>query len=88
MSQSCPHCGAELVYSDSWGRIRGGFMELKRGDIYRCPNHVGFPSQEEALAYEPEATNWEEVVCHSAVHHVSGSFYTDQSGNLHDGYPC
>jgi hypothetical protein len=88
MSYDCPICGAPLTHEDSYGRIRGGFMEEKRGDIYRCPNHQGFPTPEAALAYEPSAANWEEVVCDSAVHHVSGSFYTDQSGRLHEGYPC
>lgn len=63
-------------------------MEVKNGDIYKCPNHEGFATPEEAQAYEPEAKDWQEVVCHSAVHYVSGSFYTDRAGNLHDGYPC
>lgn len=90
MSHHCPHCGASLVYEDSYGRIRGGYMEVKRGEIYRCPNHQGFSSPEEALAYEPStpAEQWEEVVCGSAVHHVSGSYYTDEADRLHEGYPC
>lgn len=88
MAHHCPHCGAELEYHDSYGRIRGGWMEVKNGEIYKCPNHEGFATREEALAYEPDATDWEEVTCHSATHHVSGSFYTDRADNLHEGYPC
>jgi predicted RNA-binding Zn-ribbon protein involved in translation (DUF1610 family) len=83
----CPHCGAELRYDDTYFRGLGSARE-KLGDIYRCPNHEGFPDEESARAYEPDAAEWEEVVCESAVHHVSGSFYTDKAGNLHEGYPC
>jgi hypothetical protein len=32
--------------------------------------------------------DWREIVCDSSCHHVSGSFYTDESGELHEGYPC
>lgn len=31
---------------------------------------------------------WEDVVCESAIHSVSGSFYTYGDGELHEGYPC
>jgi len=85
--QQCPHCGAELHYSDTYFRGLGAQRE-KLGDIYRCPNHEGFSDEEAALAYEPDAPAWEEVVCFSSVHHVSGSFYTDKAGKLHEGYPC
>jgi hypothetical protein len=90
----CEHCGAELVYSDSYGRFQGGQMTDKAGDIYRCPNHEGFSSEEEARAYEAEGgdgevtVDWTEITCHSSVHHVSGSYYTDRAGRLHPGYPC
>lgn len=26
--------------------------------------------------------------CDSSVFHVAGSYYTDESGQLHEGYPC
>jgi hypothetical protein len=26
--------------------------------------------------------------CDSEMFHVAGSFYTDEAGNLHEGYPC
>ncbi len=89
----CPFCGAELEYEDTWfnGLPRDGD---KQGEIYRCPNHEGFQSEEEARAYNEENDSefkddwWEEIVCYSATHHVSGSFYTDKNGNLHNGYPC
>lgn len=87
---ACPYCDAELVYEDSYGRFSGGSMVDKRGEIFRCPNHQGFTSLEEAKAYDASATpeNWEEITCGSSVHYVSGSFYTDSRDNLHEGYPC
>jgi len=85
MSHTCPHCNAELRHEDTYFR---NFMRERLGDIYRCPNHEGFPSEEEAREFDPETTDWTEIVCHSAVHHVSGSFYTDKQDNLHEGYPC
>lgn len=88
MSIECPYCGAELVYEDSYGRIRNGFMEVKKGEIFKCPNRDGFPTPEEARAYDPDEKNVEEIACHSSTHYVSGSFYTDSAGNLHNGYPC
>lgn len=73
----------------------------KEGEIYHCPNHEGFKSLENVLEYingnendlelylkDHGLDSWEEVVCESSINHVSGSFYTDRSGNLHDGYPC
>jgi len=33
-------------------------------------------------------SSWDEVTCNSSMHFVSGSFYTDQSGDLKEGYPC
>lgn len=88
----CPHCGAELVQEDTWflGLPRDG---NKQGEIYRCPNHEGFDTVEEARAYDKEneqdnPEDWEEITCTSACHHVSGSFYTDNNDNLHHGYPC
>lgn len=82
---TCPHCGAELDWEDSYFR---NFMREKLGDIYRCPNHQGFPDEESARAYDAETPDWREIACGSSVHHVSGSFYTDKAGNLHEGYPC
>lgn len=32
--------------------------------------------------------NAEDETCDSCMHFVSGSFYTDEYGNLHAGYPC
>jgi hypothetical protein len=93
----CPHCGAELTYSDWYlrGNYSSGDYE-KLGDIYKCPNFEGFADQEEAKAYV-EANNLrvgknktfetlEEVCCSSAD--FNGNFYTDMQENLHEGYPC
>ena len=73
----------------------------KEGDIYRCPNHEGFETVEDVLIYidgngddlerylhDHCFQSWEDVACESSTHNVSGSFYTDKDGNLHDGYPC
>ena len=106
----CPYCGAELICEDSYGRgMRESFYGTAGngihypstyehlGDIYSCPHHEGFESEEEALEYL-KTTNetleslgiesWEEVCCDSCCHSVSGSFYTDSRDELHEGYPC
>ena len=91
----CPHCGAELEWEDSYGNrdyIIYGNQNGKAGDIYKCPNHEGFDIKEEAIKYAEsinlEYEKWEEIVCDSACHSVSGSFYTDKQDNLYEGYPC
>lgn len=91
----CTYCGAELVHEDSYGNrnyICHGDMNGKAGDIYKCPNHEGFESEEEAIAYaeknDIEYEDWTEICCDSSMHHVSGSFYTDRQDNLCEGYPC
>ncbi len=106
----CTYCGAELKQVDSYGKGRrenfygtsgngiyypSTYEQL--GNIYTCPNHEGFETEEEALKYMNDnnatfeslcVTCWEEIVCDSNCHHVSGSFYDDERGNLHEGYPC
>lgn len=91
----CPYCLAELVYEDSYGSRLELDRGTPKGHIYRCPNHSGFESEEAAAAYfkevegrEPSPEELEHVCCDSSVHHVSGMFYTDASGQLHNGYPC
>lgn len=92
MSHVCPYCGSELDYEDTWfiGRPDWG---NKQGQILRCRNHEGFDNEEDARQYDEEnlqerPEDWEEIVCESAVHSVSGSFYTDITGTLRTGYPC
>ena len=91
----CPHCNAELEWEDSYGNkdyIIYGNQNGKMGDIYRCPNHEGFNSKEEAIEYAEmvglEYEDWEEIVCQSSCNSISGSFYIDKQGNLYEGYPC
>jgi len=96
----CPYCNAELEQTDSWGNsdyILRGDRNGKKGDIFKCPNHEGFDSETEAKDFlklneetfeDLGVESLEEVTCHSSVHHVSGSFYTDRQENLHNGYPC
>lgn len=92
----CPYCGSELEHHDTYFKGYNHTDANKLGDIFKCPNNEGFQNEEEARAYEAEALSgdetpaedWTEIVCNSACHHVSGSFYTDPQENLHEGYPC
>lgn len=95
MSYECIYCGAELVHEDTWGV--GPYWRHDNdpeGEIYRCPNHNGFDTEEAAWKYvvdfgaDPYEGSWEDIACDSGCHHVSGMFYTDQSGELKEGYPC
>lgn len=92
----CFYCGAELDCYDYYKQYG-----KKIGDIYKCPNHEGFESKQEVSDYletdedgltdylsENDLDSWEDVLCESSVHSVSGSFYTDAQGNLYAGYPC
>lgn len=79
-----------------------GDINGKAGDIYKCPNNEGFKNVNDTMEYidansideleEYLRSNcletWEEIVCESSCHRVSGSFYTDRKDNLHEGYPC
>lgn len=94
----CPYCDAELVYHDYYGkRDHNTLSGIRRtGDIFKCPNHEGFDTQEEAEEYALNAgyatgedlnkEGWEEIVCDSAI--FNGCFYTDANDNLREGYPC
>ena len=90
----CPYCDAELVWEDTYGYLCAHQSGEVLGKIYRCPNHEGFETEEEAREYAKtdddydETTNWEDVFCGSCCHNVSGSFYTDNRDNLKEGYPC
>lgn len=96
---NCIYCEAELTLEDSWGNkeyIIYGTVS-KSGDIYICPNHEGFETEKEALEYidnmgesleSLEIDSWEDIVCDSSCHVVSGSFYTDRNNRLYEGYPC
>ena len=81
-----------------------GYGWEKIGNIYRCPNHQGFDNLCVVEEYINGACNsttieevlvvlgldsWEDIVCDSSFHHVSGSFYDYGDGTeLHNGYPC
>ena len=90
----CPCCGSPLEYRDTYGRLAAHQDGQVLGYIYRCPiAEEGFLSEEDALKYVAENSdaaedNWEDVRCLSALHHVSGSWYSDLQENLHAGYPC
>lgn len=85
----CPYCGMGLSHHDSYGFFASHQTGEKIGDIFKCPNAEGFEDENCAREHDPDFTeNWEELVCQSAVHYVSGSFYTDKLGNLQEGYPC
>lgn len=93
----CPYCNAELIHKDTWGYLASHQSGEVLGQIYICPNADGFETQEETNDYletteesleDLGLVTWEELVCESANHHVSGSFYTDKNDNLKEGYPC
>lgn len=100
MGHKCIYCGAHLVYEDTCGV--GPYWRHDNnpeGEVYQCPNHEGFDTEEAAWEYMTELggkvmmsefgwESWEDVVCDSSCHHVSGMFYTDRSGELKEGYPC
>jgi len=103
----CPECGAELLYHDYFGQgnlsaqEKYGYGFTKKGDIYQCPNHEGFETEEDFEAYlnfaNPEDPwrmfhdcgwdKWEDGFCESSSH--NGHYYTYENDNtLHEGYPC
>jgi hypothetical protein len=93
----CTYCGAELTHEDTYGFLASHQSGEVLGQIFRCPNHAGFDTQEEADEYlksmdetleNLDCESWDELTCESSTHHVSGSFYTDKQDNLIEGYPC
>lgn len=93
----CPNCNAELLDEGAWGYLASHQSGEVLGRIYRCPNHAGFLNAELANEFLKETdrtmedlgvSSWEEVLCDSCFHSVSGSFYTDKQDNLREGYPC
>lgn len=77
----CPCCGTELVYHDSYGRFSAHQDGHKAGDIYHCPRGRADYIDGEELAEGQKP-------CDSASFHVGGCWYTDDRGELHEGYPC
>ena len=91
---NCPYCGKELILTDTYGPreyICFGDRNYKEGDIYKCPNHEGFETAAESIEYaavnDLQYTEINDIVCKSATHNCSGSFYTDKNGKLYPGYP-
>lgn len=93
----CPYCDSGLIDEGEYGFIARHQSGEVLGRIYRCPNHEGFIDEQEAVDYlfrsdttmsELGITDPNDICCDSCAHHVSGSFYTDKNGNLHNGYPC
>ncbi|AUR89261.1 hypothetical protein NVP1121O_233 [Vibrio phage 1.121.O._10N.286.46.C4] len=102
MSHECIYCGAELTYEDTFGVGAHWIRDnTPAGYIYRCPNHEGFSEESEGRDYLAELggevmlpwfgwESWQDVVCDSSVHNVSGYFYVyvGEENNLKEGYPC
>lgn len=93
----CPICGSELRYNGPWGYLASHQSGEVLGHTYTCQNADGFESEEEVNYFLEQSnqtledlgvTEWEEATCDSSMHHVSGSFYTDQQNTLREGYPC
>lgn len=93
----CPHCRVELNYHSFYykGNMAAGDYK-KIGDIYGCPNSEGFEDVETAKEYAEknnigfgegkEFATIEEVCCKSGE--WNGHFYTEETGELSEGYPC
>lgn len=83
----CPFCGHELDLVDSYGNREG-----VKGDIFVCVNSHGFDNKKDADEYAKSADilveDWEDVCCESICNSAEGYFYTDNQGNLYEGYPC
>jgi hypothetical protein len=93
----CPICGSDLIDEGVWGYLALHQSGEVLGRTYRCPNHEGFENEDAANDFlkmtertieDLNVTTWEEITCDSSMHSVSGSFYTDNQDNLHEGYPC
>ena len=95
----CIYCGSELIDCGVYGYLAAHQSGEVLGRTYKCPNHEGFPSIEEAINYLKitekrheyrtlEEIDWETICSDSCTHSVSGYFYTDKRDNLHEGYPC
>lgn len=93
----CPICGSKLIDGGAYGFLASHQSGEVLGHTYRCPNHEGFESEElandflertERTLEDLGVTSWEEISCDSSMNSVSGSFYTDKQGNLHEGDPC
>lgn len=95
----CPNCGAELICTDYYGRgnhaayEKYGYGWTKLGDIYTCPNREGFEDEADCMEYisaggidetlsSMDWNSWEDGCCSDT------GYYTDQDGDLHEGYPC
>lgn len=93
---TCIYCNSDLENKGPWGYLAAHQSGEVLGHTFTCPNHEGFEDEESASNYlfstqqtmdDLGYSSWEEVVCDSAMHHVSGSFYTE-NGDLKEGYPC
>ncbi len=90
----------ESFYGTAANGIHYPSTYQKIGDIYKCNNSFGFNNKEEVMEYiEVKSENelrgyiqknnledWMDIVCESEC--FNGNFYTDNSGNLYEGYPC
>ncbi len=96
-NMDCPDCQHPLHGNGPWGYLARHQSGEVLGDTFICPNAEGFDSEEQALQFLEDTnrtmedlgvTEWVEITCDSAMHSVSGSYYTDKQGNIHPGYPC
>jgi hypothetical protein len=91
----------DFYYSGNYAAYEKGYAGSGfkvKGHIYKCPNSEGFEDYAEAEKYAKEKDidieafkitgqfTGGEIVCDSDTH--NGTFYTDEQGNLHEGYPC
>lgn len=69
----CPHCNAELIHEDVFGRLCSHQDGKILGDIYRCPN-----------GQEQDGTCDSELFSVAGSFYT----YREGCDELHEGYPC
>ena len=93
----CPFCNAKLEDNGVWGYLASHQSGEVLGHTFKCPNSEGFEYVNDSKEYLKtsgetiKSLGFErlgDVVCESANHSVCGSFYTNKSGDLIEGYPC
>ena len=102
MGHECPYCSAELICEDTWGignftTYEGEIYRCPNHEQFETPedaftywdeNVKNVHSDWEGFQDGWKEDLWDTFGCDSGCHHVSGSFYTDRSGDLKEGYPC
>jgi len=80
----CPICGAELEWEDSYGTgLQESYYGTGANGIHYSSSYV----KRGDIYRCPNGQNMNGS-CDSENFSVAGSFYTDSTGTLNEGYPC